>query len=113
MKYIFFLLMFAAFNSFEQTPEVLAGGIGARIKMEKGYPVIAEISENSPAQKAGLKPEDIILKIDAIPAKDFELEEAIVLIRGPVGKIVKLKIKRGAEELEFDVERQRLDFSDR
>ncbi|NLW80307.1 MAG: S41 family peptidase [Desulfovibrionales bacterium] len=68
------------------------GGIGIQIGVrDKRLTVIAPI-EDTPADKAGLKPGDIIVEIDGESALDTSLEDAVAKIRGPKGKPVTLTI---------------------
>lgn len=75
------------------------GGIGIQIGMkEKQLTVIAPI-EGTPAAKAGLLAGDAIVAIDGKPTKDMAIEEAVNLIRGPEGSVVKLTIERQGKTL--------------
>ncbi len=58
--------------------------------------------ENSPAQKAGLKPGDEIIAVDGQDVTNMLLDEAVGLIRGPAGSQVVLTVKRDGQE-PFDV----------
>jgi carboxyl-terminal processing protease len=64
--------------------------------------VVAEAIENSPAAKAGIKAGDIIVAIDGKSTKNMNLEGAISLIRGEIGKSITLKIARGSKT-PFDI----------
>jgi carboxyl-terminal processing protease len=64
--------------------------------------VVAEAIENSPAAKAGIKTGDVIVAIDGKSTKNMNLEGAISLIRGEIGKSITLKIARGGKS-PFDV----------
>jgi len=71
-------------------------GVGLQITqdIETGeLRVIAPI-EGSPAEQAGIQPNDRILKINGMPALDLTLDEAAERMRGPVGSIVVLTIAR-------------------
>ncbi len=83
------------------------GGIGAEIGMRKGILVVIAPLEGSPAEQAGIKAGDKILKIDETPTGDLTLEEAVRLIRGPKGTSVVLTIlhKRGEDTNEVKVTR--------
>ena len=69
-------------------------GIGAEIGMRKGLLTIIAPLKGNPAEKAGLKAGDKILKIDSTIATDLSIDEAVRLIRGPRGTDVKLLIVR-------------------
>lgn len=70
-------------------------GIGAFIGINDNdqITIIAPI-ENSPAEKAGIQPGDIILKVDGVDLTDKTLYEAVNLIKGPKGTTVKLTVRR-------------------
>ncbi len=80
-------------------------GIGAEITIKNGNLTIVTPLKDSPAEKAGLKPGDIILKIDDKDATLIDLLTAVKLIRGPKGTKVKLTIKRDSLIKEIEVER--------
>lgn len=85
-------------------------GIGAYIDMPKpGELHIISPMSGTPAEKSGLKGGDIITKInDMIVSEETTLEEAVNKIKGPRGTVVKLHVKRGAEELDFVVTRAKI-----
>src|SRR5699024_1074226 len=70
-------------------------GIGAEVMKEgKAVKIVSPIS-GSPAEKAGLLPNDLILSIDEESVEELSLNEAVALIRGPKGTEVTLSIQRG------------------
>jgi len=69
-------------------------GIGAEIGIRKKMLTIISPIKNTPAEKAGLKSGDIILKIDDKETFNMTIEEAVNLIRGPKGTTVTLTISR-------------------
>ncbi len=82
-------------------------GIGAEIGLRKGLlTVIAPLHDN-PAEKAGIKAADKILKIDDKSTEGLSLEEAVRLIRGPHATKVRLLIYRDGfdKPKEFSVTR--------
>ena len=80
-------------------------GIGAQVGIrEEKLTIIAPIP-NSPADKAGLKAEDVILEIDGVSTAEMSLVEAVLKIRGPKGTSVSLLIQHkdaaGPEEIKI------------
>ncbi|MBM3129283.1 MAG: S41 family peptidase [Chloroflexi bacterium] len=73
-------------------------GIGATITMREGRLTIVSIIKNSPAERAGLRAEDIILQVDSKVIQNMDVTEAVMLIRGPKGTQVKLHILRAKQD---------------
>jgi carboxyl-terminal processing protease len=67
-------------------------GIGAEVQMRNGQLVIVAPIDGSPAHRAGLKPGDIILKVDEEEMSGLPLDQAVAYILGPSGTKVKLTI---------------------
>lgn len=85
-------------------------GIGAEIKYnEKNLPSIGEVFKNSPAEKVGLKENDIILKVNEIEVKDKTLSEIADIVKGEKGTKVNITVKRNNEEKAFTIERAVVD----
>jgi carboxyl-terminal processing protease len=84
------------------------GGIGVRVeKRNSSFALIPE--ENSPAMRAGIREGDVIVAVDDVKiTPDMEKEDVLVLIRGPVGSKVMLKIKREGEEIPFEITREEI-----
>jgi len=72
-------------------------GIGAELTIKNNKIIIVSPISGSPAQKAGLKPNDVILKIDDQETQSMSLDQAVQLIRGPKGTQVILSIIREGE----------------
>jgi carboxyl-terminal processing protease len=72
-------------------------GIGAEVEMNNGRLSIVAPIKGTPAEKAGLKAGDVILKVDDTVIKDMTVYDAIKLIRGPKGSTVKLTVQRGSQ----------------
>ena len=78
-------------------------GIGAEVSMVNGKVTIVAPIKDSPAEKAGLRPNDQIIRIDDEDIDGLDLNEAVEIIRGEKGTEVVLSIERpGASEI-FDV----------
>ncbi len=69
-------------------------GIGAEIGLRKDIITVISPLEDSPAKKAGLRAGDFVLKIDDKKTDNMSLDEAINLIRGQKGTVVKLTVAR-------------------
>lgn len=85
-------------------------GVGMEIAIkEKVLTVVAPL-KNTPAERAGIKPGDQVLKIDNIFTVGLSVEEAIKHIRGPRGTTVTLLIKREGTTQEIKVERDTINI---
>jgi carboxyl-terminal processing protease len=71
-------------------------GVGMEIGRKNNTIVVVSPLPETPAEKAGLQPNDIILKIDKQGTNDLSSQEAASLIRGPKGTTVTLTIYRPA-----------------
>ncbi|MCK4474094.1 PDZ domain-containing protein [Candidatus Parcubacteria bacterium] len=69
-------------------------GVGMEIGIRKSQLTVIAPLEGTPAQKAGLRPGDKILKVDETSTIDISIDEAVDLIRGPKGTEVVLLIYR-------------------
>lgn len=70
------------------------GGIGAEIGIRKNILTVIAPLKGNPAEKAGIKAGDKIVKIDDAITTDMALDEAVRLIRGEAGTTVRLTIFR-------------------
>ncbi len=89
-------------TSFNENLSSSFQGIGAEISERNGYIMIVSPIKNTPAEKAGLQPKDMVLAVDGKSVKGMSSTEAVLLIRGEKGKEVTLTIQRGEAEA-FDV----------
>jgi len=69
-------------------------GIGAEVTLKNGKVTIVSPFKGSPAEKAGLRPEDQIISVDGESVEGLSLTEAVSKIRGPKGSKVVLEIMR-------------------
>ncbi len=83
-------------------------GIYMTQDIQKNAILIIKPIENSPAEKAGILPGDIITKIDDIEYAGDKLEEASNKIRGEEGTKVKLEIYRNGETKTFELTRTKV-----
>jgi carboxyl-terminal processing protease len=73
-------------------------GLGIEVGMEDGYVKIISPIEDSPAYRAGLKPGDLITRLDSVPIKGLSLDEAVKKMRGDPGSKITLTIARKNED---------------
>ncbi|MCW5892353.1 MAG: S41 family peptidase [bacterium] len=78
------------------------GGLGIEITNRNGMLTVVAPIEDTPAWRAGIKPQDVILKIDGEFTKDMSLVDAVKKMRGPKNTKVKLTIKREEPQQLFD-----------
>lgn len=69
-------------------------GIGAEIQEKDGHIIIVSPIKGSPAEKAGLKPNDMVVSVDGKSLQGMNSTEAVTLIRGKKGTKVELTIQR-------------------
>ena len=84
------------------------GGLGIEIGMEAGVVKVISPIDDTPAQKAGIKAGDYIVKIGKEQVQGKSLMEAVKLMRGPVGTSISLTIRRKnvKKPLEFSIVRK-------
>jgi len=90
-------------ESFSASLEGTLEGIGAELTVEGHNLVVVSPLRDSPAEKAGLLPGDIIFLIEGELASEMTLFDAIMSIRGEKGTIVNLTIVRNGLDNSFDV----------
>src|SRR6516165_6760679 len=78
------------------------GGLGIEVSMEKGLVKVGLPIDDTPAARAGLKPNDLITHLDGDPVQGMTLPEAVEKMRGLVGSDIRLTIRREGKE-PFDV----------
>jgi carboxyl-terminal processing protease len=84
------------------------GGLGIEIGMEAGVVKVIAPIDDTPAEKAGIKAGDYIVKIGKEQVQGKSLMEAVKLMRGPVGTSIDLTIRRKnvKKPLEFKITRK-------
>ncbi|MEQ1529196.1 MAG: S41 family peptidase [Methylococcales bacterium] len=74
------------------------GGLGIEVTMENGFIKVVSPIDDTPAQKAGVKAGDLIIRLDDKPVKGMTLTDAVKLMRGKPGSNILLTIVREGEE---------------
>lgn len=75
------------------------GGLGIEVGMEDGFVKVISPIEDTPAERAGVKAGDLVVRIDDKPTKGMTLSEAVSLMRGkPKTEIVLTILRKGADK---------------
>ncbi len=83
------------------------GGLGIEVGMEDGFVKVVSPIDDTPAQRAGMKSGDLIIRLDDKPVKGLSLNDAVKLMRGKPGTTIHLTvIREGADKpLKIDIVR--------
>ncbi|MEJ7138106.1 S41 family peptidase [Amphibiibacter pelophylacis] len=92
-----------SFKEFREATQGRFVGVGIEISMEDGLVKVVSPIEGSPAFKAGLKPGDLITRIDDTVVKGLTLDQAVKRMRGEPKTRVALSIYRKSENRSFTV----------
>lgn len=75
------------------------GGLGIEVGLENGFVKVISPIDDTPAQKAGIKAGDLIIRLDDKPVKGMSLNDAVKTMRGePGSKIVLTVVREGLEQ---------------
>jgi carboxyl-terminal processing protease len=80
------------------------GGLGIEVGMEDGFVKVIAPIDDTPAQRAGLKAGDMIVRIDEKPVKGMGLNEAVNLMRGKPGTTITLTVMREGGDRPLKIE---------
>ncbi len=80
------------------------GGLGIEVTQENGFVKVVSPMEGTPADRAGIQPNDMITHVDGESVLGLTLNEAVDLMRGPVGSDIKITVVREGAPEPFDVE---------
>jgi carboxyl-terminal processing protease len=74
------------------------GGLGIEVTMENGFIKVVSPIDDTPAQRAGIKTGDLIVRLDDQPVKGMTLTDAVKMMRGEPGSKILLTVVREGEE---------------
>lgn len=84
------------------------GGVGAIVSQnEAGEALVVEVRRGWPAEQAGVRAGDVILKVNGEDLTGKSLDEAVTLIKGPLGEEVTLTLRREGTPQPFDLSMER------
>ena len=100
-----------AYKKLQRSSDDVAG-IGLQLTNDQETKVVTIIEpiQNSPAQKAGILPKDIITTIDGRPVERKAVDEVVTLLKGNVGTYVTLGIIRNGQPLTFRIQRANIEI---
>ncbi len=79
------------------------GGLGIEVTQEEGFVKVVSPIDGTPAAEAGIEAGDFITGVDGESLLGFTLDDAVGLMRGPVGSEIIISIVREGVEHPFDV----------
>lgn len=97
-------------KAFEEDVRGNFEGIGMEIAIKDNVLTVVAPLKNTPAERAGMKPGDQILKIDSTFTNGMKVEDAVKIIRGPRGTTVTLLVKRNGDAKDIKVTRDVIDI---
>jgi carboxyl-terminal processing protease len=102
------------YNELKVETEGRFGGLGIEITVKDGLLTVVSPIEDTPAWKAGLKPNDKIVRINNELTRDMTLTDAVKKLRGKSGDPVNITILRESEKrlLEFKIVREMIKIKD-
>jgi carboxyl-terminal processing protease len=83
------------------------GGLGIEVTMEEGVIKVVSPIDDTPASKAGVLAEDYIVEIDGLQVYGMTLDQAVGMMRGPIGSKIKVTIVREGVDQPLDFEMAR------
>jgi len=86
-----------AFKELQVGTQGQFGGLGIEVGMEDGFVKVISPIEDTPAFRAGVKPGDLIVKLDDTPVKGMSLNDAVKRMRGKPNTQITLTISRKGE----------------
>jgi carboxyl-terminal processing protease len=96
----------------KQNDQSLSGtyvGIGVQLEEENGEVVVAAPIDGSPAEKAGISSDDVLLAVDGKSVRGDEVSEVVEKVKGPEGTNVELTVRHDGERRTYDLQRAEID----
>ena len=81
------------------------GGIGAMVRNDKDYTTVTQVYKGFPADKAGIKPGDIIKKVDGISIKSMLTDKVSARLKGDPGTPITITVESNGKEKDYTMNR--------
>ena len=91
------------YDSLQENTEGEFGGLGIEVGEENGYIKVITPIDDSPADRAGVMPGDLIIEINGRPVREMLVNDAVELLRGEPGSAIDLTLMRESEPEPIDV----------
>jgi len=90
-------------KAFAESVKGSFGGVGMEVTMKDKVITVVTPLKGTPAEKAGIKAKDRIIKIDGVSTLGMSLDKAVALMHGDPGTVVKLTLIRESERRELEL----------
>ncbi|MBL6853588.1 MAG: PDZ domain-containing protein, partial [Alphaproteobacteria bacterium] len=97
------------FDAMETKAAGAYGGVGLVITVIDGIAKVVQPIDNTPASRAGVKKDDILVAIDGTPMRGHALDDVSNRMRGTIGTEVTLTVQRGNARMDFKLTRQAIE----
>jgi carboxyl-terminal processing protease len=96
----------------KQNDQSLSGtyvGIGVQLETKNGEVVVAAPIDGSPAEKAGISSDDVLVAVDGKSVRGDEVSEVVEKVKGPEGTSVELTVRHDGERRTYNLQRAEID----
>jgi carboxyl-terminal processing protease len=96
----------------KQNDQSLSGtyvGIGVQLEEKNGEVVVAAPIDGSPAEKAGISSDDVVVAVDGESVRGDDVSEVVRKVKGPEGTRVELTVRHEDERRTYDLQRAEID----
>jgi carboxyl-terminal processing protease len=84
------------------------GGIGSMVRNSGDYVVISEVYKGFPADKAGIKPGDLLKKVDGTSLKGLPTDKISEKLKGNPGTEINVTVERNGKETDYSLKREKI-----
>ncbi len=91
------------YDELQESTQGEFGGLGLEVSSENGFIKVVTPIDDTPAARAGIRPHDLIVKINDTPIKNLPLNKSIELMRGKPDTEIRLTIMRDGADAPFEL----------